>query len=146
MKAIPSIKRSDCKFYVNEEKRTVVCVIPGTENLFLHFVASNFEFTDMEFCFYGNLLHSFWMPQSFMGKAVCSGEDEWDEETGRLIAYTRARDKLYKSFYRRANAYVDLINDHIFDVIETFNELGSRVSKWQETLEEEVEKKTKGED
>ena len=36
------VKMSDCRFYVNEEKRTVVCVIPNTQNMVIDFILDNF--------------------------------------------------------------------------------------------------------
>ena len=32
------IKMSDCRFYVNEEERTVICVIPNTRCMLLNWV------------------------------------------------------------------------------------------------------------
>ena len=32
------IKMSDCRFYVNEKERTVVCVIPDTDHMVLDYI------------------------------------------------------------------------------------------------------------
>ena len=96
------IKMSQCKFYVDEEARTVVCVIPATTDLVQDFVEEHFDFTDLNINFgltYDWLARNLFMPRSFMGKAVCAADDEWDEKTGKLIAYSRAKDKCYKSFF-----------------------------------------------
>lgn len=141
MKAMPVIKRSDCKFYINEDKRTIVCVIPDTKYLLDEFIRANNEFM------YDNYIEweTLEMPHSFSGKAVCSVDDEWDEELGKTIAYARARRKLYNSFFRRANNYVNIFDRQINDMISNLNALGEKVTEWQDNLQTEVEKKISGE-
>ena len=141
MKAMPVIKRSDCKFYINEDKRTIVCVIPDTKYLLDEFIKANNEFM------YDNYIawETLEMPHSFSGKAVCSDEDEWDEELGKTIAYARARRKMYNSFFRRANTYVNMFDKQINDMISNLNALGEKVTEWQDNLQKEVEKKISGE-
>lgn len=58
------------KFYVNEEKGIVIC------KLFVQECCDSFE---------------------FVGKAVCSPEDTFDEITGRRIAETKAHIKLHRN-------------------------------------------------
>ena len=58
------IKMSDCKFYVDKEKRTIVCVIPSvivnngkqsyTKNMVFDFIDDNFDFNH---CFLWNDFH-----------------------------------------------------------------------------------------
>lgn len=141
MKALPVIKRSDCKFYINEDKRTIVCVISDTKYLLDEFIKANNEFM------YDNYIswETLEMPNSFSGKAVCSDEDEWDEELGKTIAYARARRKMYNSFFRRANTYVNIFDKQINDMISNLNALGEKVTEWQDNLQKEVEKKISGE-
>ena len=95
------IKMSDCRFYVNKEERTIVCVIPNTNDMFLDFIDMHMDFPNLEITPWGKLRkHTLNMPYSFMGKAVCAPEDEWDEEVGRMIAFSKAKDKCYKSFFK----------------------------------------------
>ena len=74
------IKMSDCRFYVNEAARTVICVIPHTHDLLDGFIRDNCSRSDISL--YDSIYD--WkmlnMPNSFMGKAVCAPDDEWDEE------------------------------------------------------------------
>ena len=38
-----NVKPSDCRYIVNEEKRTVVCLIENTDCMFIHFADNNFD-------------------------------------------------------------------------------------------------------
>ena len=136
------IKMSDCRFYVNESERTVVCVIPFTENMLMDFVEEHFFFyqdiniwSAIELPFSRELQ----MPKNFIGKAVCSTEDEWNEETGRLIAFSRAKDKCYKSFFKRANKLVQTLDRRLGDMIETFNNFGLKLENKREAIQDKIE-------
>lgn len=142
------IKMSDCRFYVNEEERTVVCVIPNTKFALQEFIEENFEFPDFDvYCgiSYNYLHKELKLPHSFMGKAVCAAEDEWNEETGRLIAYSRARNKYYTSFFKRANRLVQLINKRLDDMIELFNNFGMKLEAKQGALQTKIDEQVKKE-
>ena len=137
------IKMSDCKFYVDEEARTVVCVIPQTKNMVLNFICEHFSFKDINMYdalgfWEGHWVEHLEMPASFMGKAVCAPEDEWNEETGRMIAFSRAKDKCYKSFFKRANLYVQAIDRRIGDMITVFNDFGMKLDGKREALQTKI--------
>lgn len=147
------IKMSDCKFYVNEAERTVVCVIPkkierddyytDTEDMLIDFINDNFHFADIdigEAIFMSRKLYR--MPKSFMGKAVCAEGDEWNEELGRMIAFSRAKDKCYRSFFKRANALVNTIDRRLNDMMTMFNEMGDKLNDKREKLEHMIEERT----
>lgn len=144
------IKMSDCRFYVDEDARTVVCVIPNTQNMVLDFVRDNCDYSNISL--YDSI--NFWnhkivndvkLPNSFMGKAVCSEEDEWDEELGRMIAFSRAKNKCYKSFFKRANMLVQAIDRRLGDMINSFNDFGLKLEDKREALEAKIEERTKKE-
>ena len=134
------IKMSDCRFYVNEEERTVVCVIPKTRYMLENFVREHFKWNDFNFDLgleYEYML-TLYLPSSFMGKAVCAPEDEWDEETGRMIAFSRAKDKCYKSFFKRANKLVQMIDKRLGDMITLFNDFGMKLDGKREALQAKI--------
>lgn len=138
------IKMSDCKFYVNEEEKTVVCVIPDTAFMLNDFVNENFKFSDFdinEALWCG--CRSYLMPCSFMGKAVCSADDEWNEELGKMIAFSRAKDKCYRSFFKRANALINTIDKRLNEMINVFNNMGDKLYAKREKLEHMIEERTK---
>lgn len=151
------IKMSECKFYVDEEARTVICVIPNkihhkdgsttvVSKMVEDFIEENFRFKDLDFDF---ALNFDWqeknleMPVSFMGKAVCAPEDEWNEETGRMIAFSRAKDKCYKSFFKRANKFVQTVDRRLGDMIEQFNDFGLKLEDKRAALQHQIDERTK---
>lgn len=88
------------EFYVNEEKRTVVCKIHGCltgfsgeiENeLVAACPATKVSFEDN------------FAIQSFTGKAKCCPGDKFDEKIGRQIAESRAKMKAYSCMYKIAS-------------------------------------------
>ena len=139
------IKMSDCKFYVNKEERIVVCVIPNTRRMVSDFIHDHFEFSDIDFWYALEDVDKVRMPNSFIGKAVCAPEDEWNEELGKKIAFWRAKDKCYKSFFKRANTFVQAIDRRLGDMIDAFNNLGLKLSEKREALENDIESKIKKE-
>ena len=141
------IKMSDCKFYVDEAARTVVCVIPDTTLMVTDFMYEHFRWKDMdlwmglEYILENQLM----MPHSFMGKAVCAPEDEWNEELGRMLAFSRAKNKCYKSFFKRANHLVQTVDRRLNDMITTFNDFGMKLENKKEMLEAKIEHLTQKE-
>lgn len=138
------IKMSDCKFYVNKEERTVVCVIPNTHNMLREFMWDNcYEFSPYSFSdsYSTKIINEFNMPRSFMGKAVCAPDDEWDEELGRKIAYSRAKDKCYRSFFKRANNIVNLLDRWLGQVMDIFNDFGARLEVNRENIQAQIDAK-----
>ena len=134
-----NIKKDDCKFIVKPEDRMVICVIDGDNirHMLSNFV-EDFDFPDLEVYMPYPAARKLLMPNSFMGKAVCAPEDEWNEEVGRKIAYSRAKHKLYMSFFKRANLYVQTIDRRLNDIMNQFNEMGEALSENQDRLEEEL--------
>lgn len=144
------IKMSDCRFYVNEAERTVVCVIPQfveegnwrkfTSDMVTDFIEDNFQFPEIDFHYSleSKLTNELKMPNTFMGKAVCSPDDEWNEEVGKMIAFSRAKDKCYRSFFKRANKFVQSIDRRLGDMIECFNVLGVKLQTKQNDLEDRI--------
>ena len=134
------IKMSDCRFYVNEDERTVVCVIPKTQDMLVDFIKDHYSFADLDFYFALSYkkLDELQLPNAFIGKAVCSEEDEWNEETGKLIAFSRAKDKCYRSFFKRANNFAQSIDRRLGDMIDCFNEFGIKLQNKQNDLEDRI--------
>lgn len=136
------IKMSDCRFYVNEAERVVVCVIPKTKYMVRDFIGENFNWRgDFDFSDYNlnyNLRESLEMPSEFIGKAVCAPEDNWDEDIGRMLAFSRAKDKCYKSFFKRANMFIQKLDSRLGDMISIFNDFGLKLEDRREALSEQI--------
>ena len=136
------IKMSDCRFYVNEAERTIVCVIPKTRDMLYDYIYEHFCFNDFNISLsMGYRLEEevIEMPSSFMGKAVCSAEDEWNEELGRKIAFSRAKDKCYRSFFKRANTFINALDRRMGDMIESFNSLGRQLEDKRNGLQQQID-------
>ena len=139
------IKMKDCRFYVDETARTVVCVIPHTVTMVLDFISEHFQWGDIDaydaINRWGNerFFNSLKMPHSFMGKATCAPEDEWDVELGKKIAFSRAKDKCYKSFFKRANTFVQTVDRRLGDMIEMFNDFGLKLENKREALQNQID-------
>lgn len=132
------IKMSDCKFYVNKDERVIVCVIQDTKYMFDDYLREHFQWKEFDL-FYALDLENQMMPNSFMGKAVCSENDEWNEGLGRKIAFSRAKDKCYRSFFKRANALVNDIDRRLGEMVDSFNTFGDNLSKKKENLQYQID-------
>ena len=139
------IKMSDCRFYVDEEARVVVCVIPNTRNLLQGFISEHFSWKDInvDWALAYDLNKKLELPNSFMGKAVCAPEDEWDEELGKMIAFSRAKDKCYKSFFKRANMLVQKFDTRLGDMIELFNNFGMKLEAKRVNIQQKIDERVK---
>lgn len=136
------IKMSDCRFYVDEEAQTVVCVIAveGMEDMLIDFVSDNFHFNDicLDWAINSRFYDHLKMPKSFMGKAVCSDEDEWDEEAGKLLAFKRAKTKFYNSFFKRANILMRALDNRLDDMVEAFGQLGLKIEDNMDAIDKKL--------
>lgn len=132
-----NITTDDAKFFVDKEKKTVVCVIENTRKLFCNFVNTNFRIsTDCDGiynCVYGIngcdsiLDEKMLMPNKFVGIAKCGENDEWNEDIGCTIAFSRAKNNLINSFFKRAQTYVNYIDKWLNEAVNTFNMLGEKL-------------------
>jgi len=120
-----NIHPEDCRYIVNEDKRKVICIIDDTEKLFINFANKNFEIpydcTDTYFGNKSNLRPRLLMPKRFWGVATCDESDVWDEEIGKKLAFSKAKDKLNNSFVKRANLYVQTFDKYLDRAVEMLN-------------------------
>lgn len=129
-----NIKPTDerVKYIVNEDKKVVVCVIEHTKELFNDFCNKNFVINELNTAFYDTFARNFFnnlnMPNQFSGVAYCSTNDEWNVDTGKLIAFSRAKDKLNKSFFKRANLYVNTLDKWANEAADVLDQIGVKLS------------------
>lgn len=145
---INGIRQSDCKFYVDKEARTVICVIPNTRDMLVDYIWERFHMYNFSDKVGFKAGHDYEeehlrLPKSFRGKAVCAPEDEWNEETGRMVAFARAKNKAYSSFFRHANAFIQDMDNQLNHMITDFNDFGMRLEARRDQLENEIEKRTR---
>lgn len=131
-----NVKPNDCRYIINEEKRTVVCLIENTAHMFTNFADNNFEIPwDCVNFIWGknnskskHMADKLRMPKRFWGIATCAEDDEWDVEKGKFLAFSRAKDKLNKSFFKRANFYINTFDKSIDRAVEILNNLGDKLT------------------
>lgn len=123
-----NIKPSDATYFINEEKKVVVCTINKTRDLFIDFVVENFKIWPVHFAYDESLFHMLEMPNKFTGVARCSENDEWNSETGKLIAFSRMKDNLNKSFFKRANTYVNFLDRAADEAADVLGKIGEKLS------------------
>ena len=126
-----NITKDKAQFIVNEDARKVVCIIDHTSHLFIDYAANNLKILpDCDNTWGGNcsrLYPRLKMPNKFVGIASCNPEDEFSVETGKLIAFTRAKDKIQNSFFKRANLYVNTIDSWLNQAMESINSYGKKL-------------------
>lgn len=124
-----NITPEDCRFIVKPEERMVICLIEGTSTLFLNFAKKNLKipYNCADCRKSSDLTPRLFMPKYFKGVAICSPNDEWDEEIGKLIAYSRAKDSLNQSFFKRANLYIHTFDRYLGDASDFLNHIGDKL-------------------
>ena len=127
-----NVKPNDCRFVVNEEKKTVVCIYEDCSRDFINFIDNNCKLRPFSGGFYGNnftasLFSKMYMPNRFIGVAVCGPDDEWNEKTGKLIAFSRMKDKLNKSFFKRANTFFNTVDHWLDESAALVNQVGEKL-------------------
>lgn len=143
-----NVTADDAKFLVDEEKKTVVYVIEETRNLFRDFVNTNFRIsTDCDEVY--NCVHfingcdstldeKMLMPNRFVGMARCGENDVWDEDIGRTIAFSRAKNNLITSFFKRAQTYVNYLDKWLNEATDTLNKLGEKLAENSQKRDEYI--------
>jgi len=132
-----NVKQKDCKFYVDEEARKVVCVIPHTDRMVWDYI-NDFP---IRWCVSGKIEEELYLPHSFSGVATCHASDTFDVETGKLIAYHKAKNKLYTSFYKRANKLINYVDGELNKAMDSFNDFGEHLSYRADEREKEIDKR-----
>ena len=118
----------------NDPRKKVICIISDTKNLFHEFAGKNFHLSctcdeaGWWLPFKPQLLKDTAMPNKFVGVAICSENDEFDEELGRTIAFSRAKDNLNKCFFKRASLYINTLDTWINEALDIVNAYGEKLS------------------
>lgn len=130
-----NITKDKAQFIVNEDARKVVCIIDHTSHLFIDYADKNLKIRpDCDNT--GGIWNSYSasrlypklkMPNKFVGIASCNPEDEFSVETGKLIAFTRAKDKIQNSFFKRANLYINTLDGWLNQAMDSINNYGKKL-------------------
>lgn len=138
-----NVRPSDCKFIVNKEKGIVTCIYDNSAEVFLRFIEENFKLKVFETWWLSKDLENFeakmYMPNRFVGIATCSKDDEWNEATGRAIAFSRMKDKLNRSFFKRAKTFFRTVDTWLDESVDLINEIGMKLENNQEKRHKYIE-------
>ncbi len=122
------------KYYINEEKRTVVCIINSRPYDALDFVyKSGLNFNARE----ENRIRL--LPTRFVGVAKCAPEDTYDEHIGKLIAFDRAKEKYDLAFIRATDAMLDYKLGALHDCEQRLDKYIEKASQHHYKREDEIE-------
>lgn len=136
-------KDKDLQFIVKPEERIVVCIIKSYENgkPLTWMVPSYMQKSATQINYYTTYAvdEKIRMPKTFVGKAVCAPEDEWNEELGRTLALKRAKYKLFTSFFKRAQTLVDAFRGDVNGFIDNLDNLGDSIMENLDSLDAKVE-------
>ncbi len=129
-----NITKNSARFIVNENAGKVICIIDNTASLFINYANKNLTIRpDCDTAGIWNssnrssLYPKLKMPNKFVGIASCYPEDEFSVETGKLIAFTRAKDKIQNSFFKRANLYVNTLDSWLNQAMDSINNYGKKL-------------------
>lgn len=127
-----NIHPNDCRYIINKDKRKIICIIDDTEKLFVKFADRNFKIpyycTDSYFNKEESMYSKLLMPKRFWGIATCDENDLWDEEIGKKLAFSKAKDKLNNSFVKRANLYVHTFDKYLDSAVEMLNNVCGKLN------------------
>lgn len=112
------------RFVVKPERRKVVCIISNAKNYLEDFIDLWKNGWSAPWKVEDNLR----MPDRFVGVATCDENDEWNEEIGKAIAFSRAKYKLHNSFFKRANTFVNECDRALAKLITSLNDYGEHLS------------------
>ena len=132
------IKMTDCKFYIDRDARTIVCVYDQARNAVIEFMAKKMDDIKGLMLVADKDWEKIKMPKVFKGKAVCAPEDLWDEELGKKIAFKKMVDKFYKSFFRHATTVVETTDYRLNQMVNIFGEFGEKISGYMDNIDADI--------
>jgi hypothetical protein len=99
-------------YYINEEERTIVCVLSHCYSEAYRYIGKHLTYYWMD----TTLLDKLRMPDRFIGKATCAAGDTWDESYGRKLAYFRAKRKFDRNFANKVSTFIIIMNRNLGDL------------------------------
>lgn len=120
--------KSGITYYIDEDKRTVVCKLRGS----MFDVMTNL----VDHCDLVDFQNNYWMKDCYVGKAKCSPEDKWDKNTGKRIALCRA----LVSYYNDKNKLFNEAHKNVLSVEKYCAEQSSYAERKADSYREELDK------
>lgn len=103
-------------YYINEDKRTVVCVAENCQEdlikeLCQKFVSCNTLEKNLIIEIFEDNYDDFLLDYKYIGKAYCSKDDKFDPEKGKIIARQKMRSKYNQAKINIMKKYCNSINN-----------------------------------
>lgn len=112
------------RFIIMPERRKIVCIISNTK----HYLENFIDLWRNDWSVPWKVESILRMPDRFVGVATCDENDEWNEEIGKAIAFSRAKFKLHNSFFKRANTFLNECDRTLSKLITSLNSYGEQLS------------------
>lgn len=120
----------EMKYYINKEKRVVVCVGEHCERDAFNKIVGNNEYLNLAVKWtcatYGK---DIWMKDRFVGKAYCAEDDEWNEEIGKSLAKERMLNAYVQSKAKKMREITSVFYNAAADFRETTANYKYKVNK-----------------
>lgn len=130
-----NVEMEQCKFIVKPEDRKIICIYHCDP-----YCAQNYLFdllrNSADCVFAAGKTQK--MRRYYTGVATCAPEDEWDEEKGKLIAFTKMKEKFCSSFFKRVNYYFSAIDKNLEAAANACDRMGEGWNKHLSILEEKI--------
>ena len=114
-----NIQPEQCKFYVNKEERIIACVYTCAPTTLLDFLQSDDDSYDV------SDYTALRLKGKYSAVARCSAEDEWDEQTGRDLAFMRLKQKYLHNVFRCAQNWINHKDEWLCAKMEKMNKFGA---------------------
>lgn len=115
------VREENCKFYVNEEKRKVVCTYDADAFIIDDYINEKLPL------YTSDLMKQAKITAHFTGVATCAPEDKWDVAIGKRVAFLKMRKKFYRSYFNAANRVIDYLDNILAGIVTDFNTFGEKV-------------------
>ena len=138
------VKMDDCEFYENEEKRTVVCVFKGAEDMAREFFENYFP----QECDYFICATGYWVDKmngEFRGIAHCNEGDEWQPKIGRKVAFLKMRKKLSLAWFNAVNKRFDRLFKQLNFLADRADNICEKMTNELQSMETQINKEINGE-
>ena len=130
-----NLTKENARYIVNEEKGKVICIFQNTGRMFIDYADKNLRIKPdcdniggiWNTCHKSSLYPKLKMPNKFIGVATCDANDTFSIETGKLIAYNKAKNKIQRSFFKRANLYINTIDKWLNEAMDNINRYGEKL-------------------
>lgn len=120
------MERYDVEYFINEEKKTVICKLTNCYNSL-----------QCDMCKAGWDFHpDLFLNDSYIGKAKCSDEDTFDVEFGKKLAYQRAVVKLNTAKTKVLRRFEQNYKDFMVMLLKDINRLSDKYNKIVSSKEE----------